>query len=135
MKTYTPPTAPLSVLSDADRADELTTIDAEAIEATDLPAQELAEPAVEPHDFAGVLTALTQLIQTMQTSNGARSPLYVWEQLDRACEKEWILTTSQVKELIGVQPYGDVYEYGTFCFQRHGRIGREAGWEVWKNGY
>ncbi|MEM8641342.1 MAG: hypothetical protein AAGG51_21370 [Cyanobacteria bacterium P01_G01_bin.54] len=145
LQTYLPSPAALPIVAADDHDGELTTIDTEAIEtleatdltATELDAQEIDHPAAPDPEQTALLPLLTRLLQTLQQPAPAanRPPLYVWEQLEQACEKGWLLTSSQIKELTGIHPNGDLCEYGAFSFQRHGKIGREAGWEVWKNGY
>lgn len=145
LNAYSPDASNVSVISVADAVEKITTIDTNAVEAVEI--LETTEPDAEeleaqdippqsaPLDEQSLLPLVSRLLNTLQPPVPKRSPLYVWEQLETACEKGWLLSTSQVKELTGVQPNGDVCEYGAFSFQRHGRIGREAGWEVWKNGY
>lgn len=176
MQNYSPAPAQLSVISVADAAQEITTIDTEAIETlapplsqtteieavavetaeldtaleaepldttdlevadvetTELDAQDVPPPPPKREGHV-LLPVLSRLLQTLQAPPQHHSPLYVWEQLEMACEKGWLLSSSQIRELTGMQPHGDLCEYGSFSFQRHGTIGREAGWEVWKNSY
>ncbi|MGB0564700.1 MAG: hypothetical protein ACPGVO_23315 [Spirulinaceae cyanobacterium] len=161
LQSYLPPPDPLPIVAADEDEGRLTTIDTAAIaaldnpelEATDLEATELETTDLDATDLnaqdldpsnatnteQAIVPLLTRLLQTIQrpipTPPPNRPPLYVWEQLEQACEKGWLLTSSQVKDLTGIHPNGDVCEYGAFSFQRHGKIGREAGWEVWKNGY
>ncbi|TVQ54556.1 MAG: hypothetical protein EA366_11785 [Spirulina sp. DLM2.Bin59] len=72
------------------------------------------------------------LSQALAGQSSTPSPLQVWRELEEACQCSWILSTSQVRALTGMAPHGDIYEYGAFRFKRNGKIGREAGWEVWK---
>lgn len=73
------------------------------------------------------------LSQALAGQTPAPSPLQVWRELEEACACGWILSTSQIRTLTNIAPHGDVYEYGAFRFKRNGKIGREAGWEVWKS--
>lgn len=59
-------------------------------------------------------------------------PLDCWVQLDRAIESGWVLSTSQVREVVGAKPRGEVWEYGAYRFDRVGKVGRETGWRVSK---
>lgn len=43
-----------------------------------------------------------------------------------------IVPTSKVRELIGIKPRGDIYQWGSFIFERRGKLGRESGWSVTK---
>lgn len=172
LQTYSSTPNQLSVISVADAANEITTIDTEAVETlahpvpqtTEIEAVAVETAELEPSDLEVetletteletteldaqdlpptppkreghvLLPVLSRLLQALQSPPKNHSPLYVWEQLENACEKGWLLSSSQIRELTGMQPHGDLCEYGAFSFQRHGTIGREAGWEVWKNSY
>ncbi|NEN95023.1 MAG: hypothetical protein F6K50_05620 [Moorea sp. SIO3I7] len=58
------------------------------------------------------------------------------EQLKMAAEEGWLLTTSEVKELIKVKPHirkgEDAYRRGSWVFIKSGKIGRETAWRVIK---
>ena len=59
-----------------------------------------------------------------------RDPLWQLERLRWCAEEKMQLTTTQVKELIGVKPRGDRLIRGSFTFSRIGKIGRESAWRV-----
>ncbi len=65
-----------------------------------------------------------------------KSPLWYLEQLKLAAEEEWLLTTSEVRELIGVKPYTlkgqDTYKRGCWLFVKKGKIGGQTAWLVTK---
>ncbi len=76
-----------------------------------------------------VLAAMAKIMaQNMQP----RSPLWGLEELEKAIANNWILTTSQVEELIGVKPFGEEFERGCFLFLRTGKIGNQNGWMIEK---
>ena len=52
--------------------------------------------------------------------------------LDKAAENMYLLSTSQVKTIIGVKPKGTVHDYGafTFCRSKYRKIGHERCWVV-----
>lgn len=55
------------------------------------------------------------------------------EWLEKATEFDWKLSTSKVKELIGVRPRANdetCYLWGSFAFIKSGKIGRETAWRV-----
>lgn len=104
------------------------------------PGEEVAEGAIDVATVADLVSEpenpLTPVVLTLSQALAGQaaslSPLQVWRELEEACHCSWILSTSQVRDLTGIAPHGDVYEYGAFRFKRNGKIGREAGWEVWK---
>jgi len=59
-------------------------------------------------------------------------PLAHWEQLERAADKGWALSTNEVAQLIGTRPRGQQFQRGSFTFIRAGKIGRQAAWRVSK---
>ena len=63
-------------------------------------------------------------------------PIWYLERLEAARAEGWELTTSQVKELIGVKPSckkGEkTYKRGSFVFVKSGKIGNQTSWKVQK---
>ena len=57
-------------------------------------------------------------------------------ELERARASGWELTTSQVKDLIGVKPSckkgKQTFKRGSFIFVKSGRIGNQTSWKVQK---
>ena len=60
------------------------------------------------------------------------NPLRHHQLLREAAQEGWILTTSEVKKLIGIKPKGQDFIYGCWSFVRCGKVGRESGWTVEK---
>ncbi|NEP31750.1 hypothetical protein [Moorena sp. SIO3B2] len=62
------------------------------------------------------------------------SPIEYMQQLKMAAEERWLLTTSEVRELIKVKPHTrkgeDTYRRGSWVFVKSGKIGRETAWRV-----
>jgi hypothetical protein len=52
--------------------------------------------------------------------------------LERAIASGWLLSSSEVRGLIGVKPSGDRFQRGSFIFIRAGKIGAQAAWRVAK---
>lgn len=52
--------------------------------------------------------------------------------LEELVTYQWLVSTSQVEELIGIRPSGAVFTLGSFTFVRQGRYRREASWVVVK---
>jgi hypothetical protein len=67
------------------------------------------------------------------------SPLSPHRELEEAAEKGWLLTTAEVRELIGVKPTAakgeDSYQRGCWAFTKAGKIGSQTAWRVSKQGY
>jgi hypothetical protein len=60
------------------------------------------------------------------------SPIKHWEELEKAVEKKLLLSTSEVKQLIGVKPKKPLYVRGSFKFTKYGKIGNQSSWLVEK---
>ena len=61
-----------------------------------------------------------------------RDPLQHYAALERAIASGWLLSSSEVRSLIGIQPAGDRYQRGSFVFIRNGKIGAQSAWRVTK---
>ena len=65
-----------------------------------------------------------------------KNPLWYMAELERAVASQWLLTTSEVKALIGVKPYckkGEkTFKRGVFIFVKSGKIGSQTAWQVMK---
>lgn len=74
-----------------------------------------------------------QLLPIVRQSLPAAQPLAPQEAIDRACEKGWLLSTSQLCELLGVRSiHGQTIDRYGFRFTRCGRNGREGAWAIEK---
>jgi hypothetical protein len=88
---------------------------------------------------ANNLEVLVQVVSTgvekaIATSTQAKSPLWYMVELKRAADEGWLLTTKEVKDLIGVKPNtkkGEkTYKRGNWLFIKSGRIGNQTAWKV-----
>ena len=61
-----------------------------------------------------------------------RDPLANLRALKEASEEGWILSSSQVGELLGVVPKGKEFERHGFTFEQVGKVGAQSGWRVRK---
>lgn len=59
-----------------------------------------------------------------------RSPLDNYRDLEEAAQKKWILSSRQVKKLLGVKPHGQTFTRGNWTFTKAGKIGSENGYLV-----
>jgi hypothetical protein len=64
--------------------------------------------------------------------SATRDPLQHYAALERAIASGWLLSSSEVRSLIGVKPCGDRFVRGSFIFIRAGKIGNQASWRVAK---
>jgi hypothetical protein len=97
---------------------------------------EVMQAAIEP----AATTAINQerenfleLIEAIARHIGAtRDPLQHYAALEQAIASGWILSTAEVRALIGVKPSGERFKRGAFVFIRADKIGNQAGWKVEK---
>jgi hypothetical protein len=60
------------------------------------------------------------------------NPLKHWEELEKAVNHGWILSTSEIKQLIGTKPRTSLYIRGSFKFTKCGKIGNQSAWRIEK---
>ena len=64
------------------------------------------------------------------------NPLWYMRELKQAASEDWLLTTAEVRELIGVKPTtskgSDTYKRGCWLFTKAGKIGNQTAWQVQK---
>lgn len=56
-----------------------------------------------------------------------------WNELEKAYQNEWVLTTKEIQQLTGAKPHGKEWQRGTFIFKPAGKIGRSKGWKISKS--
>jgi len=56
--------------------------------------------------------------------------LHNYHALEDAVKHQWIISSSNVKELTGSHPHGDRFIWANFEFLKAGKVGRESGWRV-----
>ncbi len=88
---------------------------------------------ITPELLENVVEAISNAIASKMTPP---SPLWFMAELERARASDWKLTTSQVKDLIGVKPKCQkgkkTFKRGSFIFVKCGKIGNETAWKVMK---
>ncbi|MDK2411705.1 hypothetical protein QHH11_25350 [Aphanizomenon sp. PH219] len=88
--------------------------------------------------MAGLVEKMMGYIGDKRTacSSASLSPLAEYEELEKAVTHQWILSTSKVKELIGVAPRVGkdemTFVWGSFTFTKAGKLGNQMGWVVTK---
>jgi hypothetical protein len=93
---------------------------------------EAIEPAVaanltnDRENFLEVIEAIARHISK------TRDPLQHYAALERAIASGWLLSSSEVRSLIGVKPTGDRFQRGNFVFIRSGKMGNQSAWRVAK---
>lgn len=60
------------------------------------------------------------------------NPVSHWEYLQKVVDNDWILSTTEVKKLIGVNPRNSPFIRGAFTFTKCGKIGNQSAWNVQK---
>ena len=91
------------------------------------------QESVEETSTTHVIELLSHLLEKAILKESARSPLYNFEELNKASLMEFVLPTSKVSELIGFKPRGLATIYGCYSIQRcEQKVGRESGWLIVK---
>lgn len=57
-------------------------------------------------------------------------PLWKYEKLDQAVERGYLLSSSDIKLLLGLKPRGSWFTRGAYVFTQKGKVGRESAWRV-----
>ena len=133
-------------------------------DSTDLPAsanksEDLATPPSQPQEepkssatqpqiqkereqqLVPQLKAIADSLVALETILAARlqplNPLWYMDVLEKAEAANWILTTDEVEQLIGIKPHchhdETTYHRGSWIFIKTGKIGSQLGWRVKKN--
>lgn len=76
--------------------------------------------------FESLMERVEEVLERMIPMN----PINHWEKLDIAVERGYILSTQEVKNLVGTKPNGTTWVRGAFVFTRTGKIGNQAGWTI-----
>lgn len=98
-----------------------------------------AEPVPQPTDSQIVpqpqdnLAALTELLAKVVLNSQAQSIINPYQQLELAMQNNWLLASSELSQLIGIQPRGKGFSRGCWQFIRQGKIGRQSAWRVSKD--
>lgn len=90
----------------------------------------MAQDKVEKQEQKVILTVSEyELLKNRAAQN---NPISHWEHLQKAVDNKWILSTSEVQELIGVKPRISPFTRGAFKFEKCGKIGNKSAWSVEK---
>ena len=78
-------------------------------------------------------SSFIQLVHEIATALQPKTnPIEHWFSLERAAASNLLLSSLEVKQLIGVKPMGSSFTRGSFVFIRYGRIGSSTAWKVEK---
>lgn len=95
----------------------------------------VSTPEMAQH-LAAIAQSLAQLNQSMSSKTKATDPLWYMDRLEQASNSNWILTTEEVEQLIGVKPKcttgANHYQRGCWRFIKVGKVGSQTGWQIRK---
>ncbi len=88
------------------------------------------------HEMAQALHQLNQTLSDQHSRSSTPNPLWYMDVLDRAATAQWLLTTDEIEQLIGVKPkcHGKdkSYQRGSWTFMKVGKLGTQTAWKVTK---
>ncbi len=95
-------------------------------------------PPREKDEQLRLLTKIADSLVKLETILASRlqppNPLWYMDVLEKAEVANWILTTDEVEQLIGVKPHchhdETDYHRGSWVFTKVGKVGVQAGWKV-----
>lgn len=83
-----------------------------------------------------ITESLVKLEKTLTTRLQPSNPLWYMDVLEKAEAANWILSTEEVEQLIGIKPQchhqETAYHRGNWVFIKAGKIGTQTGWRVQK---
>jgi hypothetical protein len=85
-----------------------------------------AVKSVDRDDFLELIERIAAAVKPVA------EPLQHYAALERAIASGWLLSSSEVRSLIGTKPHGDRFQHGSFVFVKSGKIGKQAAWKVLK---
>lgn len=83
-------------------------------------------------DIVAAIASLRASTEGLANKLPPKNPLWYMHELEIAIANNWQLSTSQIKEMIGVKPRGETFKHGCFIFSKCGKINRESAWRVTK---
>lgn len=110
----TKPTIEPEILDDHNRNENL-------IRETNLTSLESTQVQLDLFDLVGAISTIAK---------SKTSPLQNLDELYKAAQRKYLLTTKQVYELVGAKPHGSEWIRGSFKFIKKGKIGSTTAWLV-----
>ncbi len=135
LKHYTPVTSVTTHLESIDKDNLLDT----TTQATHLTTQQTTQMSRE--ELLEIIEVLgTAVTRSVCESNASRlqsiDPIAYNHSLEQAQQQNWILSSKEVKQLIGIKPScpkgENVFTRGCWSFTKAGKIGNQTGWRVKK---
>lgn len=133
--------APDPWLDEADTAPPPSTTATEPADSVALETKESEMPStpsdrqLEPQ-LQAIASSLTKLETILDSRLPPVNPLWYMDVLEKAEMANWILTTEEIEQLIGVKPHchhdQTSYRRGSWVFIKAGKIGAQIGWRVKK---
>ncbi|MGD1854360.1 MAG: hypothetical protein ACFB2W_08915 [Leptolyngbyaceae cyanobacterium] len=100
---------------------------------------ELKEPqqlADAIQEMSEALHQLNHILSTQKIQSPSTNPLWYMDVLERAAKAQWLITTEEIEQLIGVKPkchgHDNTYQRGTWTFIKVGKLGAQTAWKVTK---
>ena len=85
----------------------------------------------QSYDLTGQLD-LRGLLGAIAPQTQPSDPLALFRNLEDIAKHGWILSTSQLADIIGIKPKGQTFDRFGFRFTRSGKNGSETAWKVEK---
>ena len=93
-------------------------------------------PQALDQSLSAIAQALNQLEHTIADRTQPNNPLWYMEVLEQAQEANWLLTTAELRQIIGVEPRcaagQTTFQRGNWSFEKVGKIGAQTMWRVRK---
>ncbi|MBE9044967.1 hypothetical protein IQ255_11220 [Pleurocapsales cyanobacterium LEGE 10410] len=90
-----------------------------------------------PELLAEICDSLIKLETILASRLQPTNPLWYMDVLEKAEAANWILTTDEVEQLIGIKPHchhdETSFHRGSWVFVKSGKVGAQMGWKVQKN--
>jgi len=85
----------------------------------------------------GLVDLIEAISKVIEKATPQQSPVWYMSELERVQAHGWMLTTSEIYQLIGVKPKlakgSNSYRRGCFVFSKAGKIGNQTAWHCTKS--
>jgi hypothetical protein len=92
--------------------------------------------AAMTQQLGAIASSLAKLEDTIVTHLKPANPLEYLSILEQAANANWVISSTEVEQLIGVKPSTsngkDSFERGNWRFIKSGKIGTQTGWRIEK---
>jgi hypothetical protein len=129
-----PPTPEPTPVTTANQVEEpVSELETETEEAE----EQIESTTIETHQqLQAIADALMKLEAIITSRIQPVNPLWYMEILEKAAANNWLLTTEEVEDLIGIKPQchhdETSYQRGSWLFVKQGKIGTQTSWQVQK---